>query len=47
MCAIHAAEWLSTGNPVTGVFQTSSAGKAGQLVPGSNCPLELFAATPG
>jgi hypothetical protein len=36
--ASHVAPSWSTGSPVTGVFQTSSAGNAGHVVPGSTVP---------
>jgi hypothetical protein len=39
MCASHDADRLSTGRPVTGVFQTLSDGNAGQSVPGRTWPL--------
>jgi hypothetical protein len=38
MEASHVALFASTGNVVIGVFQTLSAGKAGQLVPGNVGP---------
>src|SRR5579863_2004729 len=46
MCAIQEAEWLSTGRPVIGVFQTLSAGKAGQWVPGSVWPSRTIGGCP-
>jgi hypothetical protein len=38
MEASHLALFESTGRPVTGVFQTLSAGNAGHLVPGRSTP---------
>src|ERR1700722_16447437 len=38
MLASHCAECGSTGRPVIGVFQTLSAGNAGQLVRGNTGP---------
>src|ERR1700679_1254119 len=38
MCASQAVECRSTGSPVTGVFQTLSAGNAGHFLPGRIWP---------
>ena len=38
MLRSHCAECLSTGSPVIGVFQTLSAGNAGQWVRGISWP---------
>jgi hypothetical protein len=41
MDASHVALLALTGSPVIGVFQTLSAGKAGQRVPGRTCRATL------